>query len=328
MKFYKKNEDLINYKRNDTIATGMERPKTTALFFDKIWIPSNYRYSEYGKRLEYNKIPIEVLIREKNEELNCGLKYDMLFIHRNRPYDTVEEDVFGKATGYEFLFSYNRNFGLKKVVHSFKKIYGIEITPIFINKTKFEESILSFDKNELAVQMEIYKYSQEMNKLVGIDVHPVPNINLYRNEEVCNAYEICINYVPTIIEERLTWEQVLNIRKDRGSKNKLKRFKYWTNTSLKDKSKAEIIETLEKTVDDYKFALKKHGILTSIGGFTTILSSSSTILEVIINDFSGALVASISVTAAIVSFTATQLMDYIQTKREPVAFIYDVSKKY
>ena len=32
---------IINYNKDETLATGFVKPKVTALFFDKIWIPNS-----------------------------------------------------------------------------------------------------------------------------------------------------------------------------------------------------------------------------------------------------------------------------------------------
>ena len=43
------NYRLLNYNQGDTVATGLYHPKTTAILFDKIWIPSDFRHSQYGR---------------------------------------------------------------------------------------------------------------------------------------------------------------------------------------------------------------------------------------------------------------------------------------
>lgn len=333
---------LLNYSNGDLVATGLERPKTTALFFDKLWIPSDYRHSDYGQSLGYDQIPLKICVIEEIEESITLFKhFDIIretllgnkknklvsdeieimpYVGKNRPFYTVEEDVLG----LEFLFSGGRNWGLKQAVISFKKNYGIDVVPIFVGRTKFEESIIDFDEDEMKFQLARYEHSTELNSIFQFDLFPIPQLDRWDCISQCNALEASISYVPEIIEESLEWKQVLDVRKDKDSRNKLLRFRNWTNTDLAGKSKSEIIENLENAVDEYKFALKKHGILTTLGGFTTILTSTSTILEAITNDFSGKLSAGFIVTAGIVTYTASQLTEYIQAKRTPVAFIYDI----
>ena len=44
---------------NISIATGLVNPKTTSLFYDKIWIPDSLKDTDIYQS-EYGKIPSEV----------------------------------------------------------------------------------------------------------------------------------------------------------------------------------------------------------------------------------------------------------------------------
>ena len=199
---------LLNYDKKDTVATGLYRPKTTAILFDKLWIPSDFRHSQYGHDLGYDKVPLSVCVIEEIEEsirsvnrvdlirnaVMTGKKISdiefkeseidglkiMPYIGQNRPFYTVEEDVLG----LEFLFSGSRNIGLKHVVNSFKRIYGIEIVPIYLGHTAFEESLLAHDDEMVQFQFQRYMHNSEMilSRLVdtfisriSLTMLPVPN---------------------------------------------------------------------------------------------------------------------------------------------------------
>lgn len=43
-------------------------PKTTALLFDKLWIPIDFRHSQYGHDLGYDKGTLSVCVIEEIEE--------------------------------------------------------------------------------------------------------------------------------------------------------------------------------------------------------------------------------------------------------------------
>ena len=59
---------ITNYNKGESLATGFVRPKVTALFFDKIWVPESILLTSY----EYI-IPEQVLLREKEEFTIDGL---------------------------------------------------------------------------------------------------------------------------------------------------------------------------------------------------------------------------------------------------------------
>ena len=342
---------LLNYDKKDTVATGLYRPKTTAILFDKLWIPSDFRHSQYGHDLGYDKVPLSVCVIEEIEEsirsvnrvdlirnaVMTGKKISdiefkeseidglkiMPYIGQNRPFYTVEEDVLG----LEFLFSGSRNIGLKHVVNSFKRIYGIEIVPIYLGHTAFEESLLGHDDEMVQFQFQRYMHNSEINSMFQFDLFPISNMSEFEEQTTHNAYEICISNMPTIVEERLKWEQVLEIRKDKESIDKIHRFRRWVDLELGDKSKTEVIEIIEKAIDDYKYALKKHGIMTAIGGITTILSSSATLVEALSGDVVTQISAGLAISGGLITYTATQLGKYFEKKREPIALIYDLENK-
>lgn len=342
---------LLNYESGDTVATGLNRPKTTALLFDKLWIPSDFRHSEFGHSLEYDRIPRRVCIVEEIEEsirinrsihqirkaLLSGKKMSeipfdekdwdglkiMPYVGQNRPFYTVEEDVLG----LDFMFSAGRNLGLKNAVSSFKKIYGIEIVPIFIGHTAFEESILAHDDEMLAFQLQRYHHNKMINMAFNFDRFPIPNLSEFEEKTTCNAWEVCINNMPTIVEEKLKWRQVLEVRKDESSVKKIRRLRNWINSELNGKTRSEIAELLGQAIDDYIFALKKHGIMTTVGGITTVLSSSASIAEALSGEFAVQLSAGLVVSAGLITYTASQLSDFFENKRAPVAFIYEIQQQ-
>lgn len=336
---------LLNYKKGDSIAVGLERPKSTALFFDKLWIPSDFRHSKEGHLLGYDKVPINICIIEEIEEgiyrtdnlpfpfkpsknskkikrVNEKIKI-MPYMGQNRPFLTVEEDVLG----LEFLFSQNRNLGLKNVANSFKRIYNLDIVPIFVGKTSFEESILMHDEETFNLQLARYHHSKLINKTLPRNLFPIPDLNEFCEKETCNAYEIIINHIPSIVEKELSWNQVLEIRKDKASIQKLRRLRNWVDADLTGKSKEQITATIYQALDDYKFALKKHGIMTVIGSVGTLLSSSASILQAIPEGFNELLPAGLVISAGLITYTATQLSNYFKNRRDPIAFIYDIENK-
>ena len=64
---------IMNYEKNESLATGFVKPKVASLFFDKIWLPK----SLIAFSREFYDIPRDVLIIEQNElelELDSVIK--------------------------------------------------------------------------------------------------------------------------------------------------------------------------------------------------------------------------------------------------------------
>lgn len=74
-----------------------------------------------------------------------------------------------------------------------------------------------------------------------------------------------------IDESCLTWEQVLEFRKDVGNKTKYKRFLHWLEKELIEKSQAFIEDEISLRLEGYENAMRKHGIKTVVGTIEEVL---------------------------------------------------------
>lgn len=294
-------------RKNITYATGLVRPKTTALFFDKIWLPSpTPTFQEFYGDI-YSNIPKSVFFTETDIWRSEGHKYNHSGFDRyivkkrsHRLESLTTDELFCRYSmrNYylpigDFLYSVNRNAGLQEVSLYFQKFYNIEVTPVFLDKTEFERCIIQ-----------------------NVSSKPGP----------VSVIEASIKSVPMIVEENLFWEQVEEIRKDEKSIAKLRKFRVWAMQNLEGKTQNQVTDIIGAEIEDYSNALKKHGILTVIGGFTTMLSSSATILEAINMSQPELIAAGIAVSAGIVTFAVKQVSDFFDARHHPIAFIYDVTK--
>lgn len=303
-----------------TIATGFVRPKTTALFFDKIWIPRSLSRTYLGEIMGYADIPDSVRFIEKSEEFFIKNAFTMC----NCPYRSIEDEV-------NFLFSRGRNRAISKLIKEFETMYKLNIVAIFFDKTEFERTLLyapdinigdylGFDF--IDINGESLDNNEKLKKKIKKNVEHINN----ETKSPQNAIEVCIKLIPEIVEEKLEWKQVEEIRKDKKSFESLRRFWNWFDIEMKDKTNREVEEILETKLEEYKFALKKHGILTIIGGFTTVLSSTSTLLTAILSNKLEIISAGLAVSAGIITFTSDQIAEIFQNRREPIAYIYKLSK--
>lgn len=305
---------------NETFATGLVKPKTTSLFFDKIWIPSNLKTSFEGEMLGYNVIPDAVRLKDDAEKWFDSYSDGPA----NCPYESVD--------GIDYLFSKNRNNTIMRVVRNFKRFYDIDVTPIFLHKTEFEKMLMCDCADIRALNF------LSNNKYISSDKEPSQMLKIgknYREENLTTdktdkkveAIEVCINFIPEVLEDRLDWQQVLDMRADKESIMKLRKFKNWVITDLSGKTEKEIIASLEQTLDEYTFALRKHGVLTTIGGLSTILSAASSVLSMSSDNRLEILSTAFVITAGILTYSSSQAAEYLHNKKSPIAYIYLINQK-
>lgn len=284
----------------ENIATGIVRPKTTAMFFDKLWIPDGYENYDINCN-----IPKEIRFRinkplPMDDENKFGI-HTSSFLSNPEPF--IKRDIydlgeikklenFKEYKGKRFFSSKSRNSGLSKVVVTFKKYFNIDIIPIYLSPTQFD---IDFKKKKT-------------------------RINYNENPVVI----ICTEQIPSIIEEQLEWEQVLEFRCDKNAVEKLSRFRNWVNIELLGCEKEVIISKFQLALDEYKNALKKHGIETITGGFSTVLTSSAMILESVGEGINIQSSVGLSIVAGLTVFTVEKYLSYKETRNSPIAYIYDI----
>lgn len=287
--------DILNYYSDDKIAIGVVNPKTTSLFYDKIWVPASLIYSNIWMN-EYKQIPYEVRIIEDIEaEIFKEGPYSNYFYAsmRNKGGDTIEDT---------YKYTRNRNEAILIATQRFKTLYGIDVTPFFFDYTDFEKSFLKLNDTEGKAEYWI------------------------KNRDII---KITVDKIASIVEKSLSWEQVLEFKRDKNSVQKLRRFRNWCTYDLKDKSINEVVEILNQSYDDYCFTLKKHGIKTKVGSFTTLLSTTGTIISMLEAGNIENIATSLSLSATLLTYTVSKIIDYMDYKnrKEPIAYIYDVLKE-
>lgn len=305
---------------NDTgkfsVATGFIRPKTTALFFDKVWAPYEIQQTRYGRKFGMYGMPknIQLLAKDMNDPilykkmLQCMLIPEM---YSGSKHDLREGELMLNFSN--MVRGEGRNKAIDYCTKVFKRYFDLDITPIHVDRAKYEER-----KN---------KESQRLEKIYSSSEYNTDHIS------VDNVLEIVIDSLPMAIEEELEWEQIETFREDKEEIQKLRRFLRWINTDLLDKSTSQIQDEMGRALDDYKYALAKHGVNTTVSGITTFLSSGVTTLETINklnelaqtggSDFSN-IALGVTVSVGLLTYFTNSYFSKKDILRQPIAYVYDV----
>ncbi len=303
----------------ESFATGMVRPRTTALFFDKLWVhpiligsglvPAELCISNpLGSRLYYLSYAanggflVGWIEKQPNWDnyLIPDLEVASPHSERHLPSFTSDfledfryrEDHDPQPTSYRDADFYGRTTKHRnKAINDIVKLYNeknIKLIPIYLNPTEYDEV----------------------------------------SAPQTSGLEICIDFIPVILDAELTWEQVLEFRKDKKAREKLIRLRRWFSIDLLSKNGEEIKSILGKRLDDYEWALKKHGIQTVIGGLTSILSfiAAPTAFQLLTQSPLASALSGVAIGSGAIAWITNKTIERMETHRDEVAYIYEVRK--
>lgn len=139
-------------------------------------------------------------------------------------------------------------------------------------------------------------------------------------------------------EGKLVWAQVEEFRKDSNARRKYRRMIHWLDSEMVGKSADFVADRIAIKLEDYEWALKKHGIKTITGCFSRILdprfiaaSSAAVAGLALAGDQFLAAIGGLGLlagkTAISITKTALDIIDRRRGKDSEVAFVYDMKKK-
>lgn len=326
-----------NLKKGKTFATGMVRPKTTALFFDKLWVPDVLSATVMQIKSPDFYIPKEISVENPLGELDY---IEAIIDNVYKPYGPKTLDIFKKDSQLaQFLQEIEG-----KLLELYKKKKPILQKDDSSSRLKYRddhefqprdkinillEKATTINRNRVIKEL-VQEYKKEGIILTPIYLTPTEYDNYISIEDQqCKAgIEICLDFIPDIVEDKLTWEQVLEFRQDKKTKTKLDRLRRWFNIDLLKKSEEEIKNILGQKLDDYQWALKKHGIQTLVGGSTSIMSfvSGPTLLKLLTDSPLAMLSGGVAIGTGAIAWIAKKLIERTDLKRDHVAYIYEVRK--
>ncbi len=153
------------------------------------------------------------------------------------------------------------------------------------------------------------------------------------------AFEAVLRNIKTVNKGRLEWDQIIEFRKDSESVRKYRDLRVWMRNGLRAASIAEAVDIIAGKIEDYDWALKKHGLETIKGALTVLLDYKKAGLSVSAiaggTAVAGPIGGAIAGGLVIVGQTSAWLLDrYIEKKdiirgdNSEIAIITDINKKF
>lgn len=163
----------------------------------------------------------------------------------------------------------------------------------------------------------------------------------YREEYPTGPQQVLITSLENIAlvdEDSLSWDQVMEFRKDTEARAKYKRLVRWIDEELKSKSPAAVQDLIAIRLDDYEWSVKKHGMKTKLGALSCVLDPNflkATAAVVGVSALAGGELwaalsgAAVTIGGAAVSFGKSYI-DSLDERRKDnyeIAYIHDIKKE-
>ncbi len=84
------------------------------------------------------------------------------------------------------------------------------------------------------------------------------------------AYEAALHNIPIISDADVAWNQILEFRMDSEAKGKCRDLRYWLHYALKLNDVSQATDLIGQKINDYVWAIEKHGLKTTLGALLQI----------------------------------------------------------
>jgi len=86
------------------------------------------------------------------------------------------------------------------------------------------------------------------------------------------VYQAALENLPEIIEDDVSWEQILEFRSDKEAIRKYRELRLWLEHSLSAQSIEHARDLIAHKIEDYEWTIRKHGLKMATGALSSIFS--------------------------------------------------------
>jgi hypothetical protein len=153
------------------------------------------------------------------------------------------------------------------------------------------------------------------------------------------AYEGALSNIPLVVAEAHTWEHILEFRGDPEAKRKYRDLRLWLRSGLKAESSQHAADIIGQKIDDYGWAIERHGLQTSLGALKTVFDWRESKLIFAAMGLAGvmgsplwaALAGGLGIAMQVGALITERHLDAKEIGRGPnreVAILYEVQKRF
>jgi hypothetical protein len=149
------------------------------------------------------------------------------------------------------------------------------------------------------------------------------------------AYQGVLNNIPVAVEEELSWGQVRQFRDGPEARRKYRDLHLWLSQGLHAESERHATDLIGQKLDDYRWAIGKHGLSTANEAISSLISLGTVVpaaggvaaAAMHVGPLWGALAGGVLAVSGAAAWVAKRLLALEDVKRGPhreVAYLYEI----
>jgi hypothetical protein len=294
----------MSYKKYNNVIC-IDDPKQSALYFDNVLpfsllIRGFLRY--YNGRILYNHETLS-----KNIDVYTDVIFELIgpkYLHNESTIDFINilnqyydyQDIILKIVKYIVVFpaEYKEDIlkrDKSKLTSDFSRIETSKIfvdsANTFVNKFKDKEYLQAETTLKELITIsyfENYRIGDKFSTKSAIDsfssiwkvdrlplIPPSSCLSLYNS--IDEDITITISKIPLVDTSKASWNQIVELRKDKEAIKKLRNLKLFLHTNYEKKDRSFIEDDLSKRLDDYEATCKDWGFETRMSSFSAVIDS-------------------------------------------------------
>jgi hypothetical protein len=239
---------------NETMVVALQCPRTAALCFDRVWsIPTDE--TSCPRKVAFNM--------STDAELVMALLINLL---------TRSKNELVKFTDVEYLAQAIVDKDVSKLMARKDLLIPYAAFLLGLNLIGDMESARSSPLNGMTRTIAI-----DLQTAINRRVFTCYSSELKRNDDYKSGeYQVILgslHELEVVDEECLSWEQVLEFRRDSAMRSDYRRLVHWLDSQMIGKSNQFVIDEIGVRLDNYKAALRKHGLETRKGVLASMVDS-------------------------------------------------------
>jgi hypothetical protein len=136
-----------------------------------------------------------------------------------------------------------------------------------------------------------------------------------------------------VVKPSVSWDAVMDFRQDKEALQKYRNLRLWFTSSFNCASLRQAEDTIAKKLDDYRWAIRKHGLETVTGAITSVagVASASAIADMLGASLLQVLSTGLSLGAGALAWIAKKRVSLQDVKRGPdseIAIIHDARRRF